>query len=492
MPNTQEAASSDHVEHPQQFHRSMGLVANFSLGFTYLSPLVGVFSLFAFAMVTAGPPSIWWIFVAAGGQLLVALVFGDVVSQYPITGGLYPWARRLWGKRYAWMVAWIYLAALIVTITAVAEYSTVFIASLFGFEATPGATLFAAVAMLVLALVFNMSGTHVLSRVTRIGFFAEIIGVIALGLYLMAFHRVNSFNVVFDSFGAGADNYGKAFLMAALVGLFLFYGFEACGDVAEEVEHPGRRIPLAMVLTIVFGGISAVISFMGYILAAPNLEAIVNGDDADPISAILTDSLGSNGAKAFLVVALIAFISCVLSLQAALSRLLFSFGRDSMLPGSKWLATLSVRHAVPTNAIIVACIAPMIICLWVFFQPDNLYRATAFAVSGIYIAFQMVVLASLRQRLKGWKPAGEWSLGRWGMLVNIAALAYGVLALILLIWPAEGVESFLDRWIVAVGLVIVIGVGLLYMAVARPYRGSNAPEGDAIEVAERIRSGGSH
>ena len=44
--------------------------------------------------------------------------------------------------------------------------------------------------------------------------------------------------------GAGGDTaYIVTFLGAALGGLFLFYGFEACGDVAEEVDDPTRRIP---------------------------------------------------------------------------------------------------------------------------------------------------------------------------------------------------------------------------------------------------------
>ena len=89
------------------FKRDMNLWGNFSLGFTYLSPVVGVYSLFAFALGTGGPPMIWAVVLAAVGQLLVALVFGEVVAQFPVSGGIYPWARRLWGKRWAWMTGWI-------------------------------------------------------------------------------------------------------------------------------------------------------------------------------------------------------------------------------------------------------------------------------------------------------------------------------------------------------------------------------------------------
>jgi amino acid transporter len=208
------------------FHRSMTLWANLALGFTYLSPLVGVYSLFAYSLSLGGPPAVWWIFIVGAGQFMVALVFGEVVSQYPLAGGIYPWCRRLWGRKYAWIVAWVYLWAVIVTVTAVAEFGGGFIAALFGIEATKQVGLATAVALLLLAMAFNYSGTHMLARVAQIGLGAELAGVVGLGLYLLIFQRENSFSVFFDSLGAGgSDAYIVTFFGASLSGLFLFYGF---------------------------------------------------------------------------------------------------------------------------------------------------------------------------------------------------------------------------------------------------------------------------
>ena len=124
----------DHLEalgySGRDFHRSMSLWSNMALGFTYLSPLVGVYSLFAYSLTIGGPPAIWWLVIVGCGQFLVALVFGEVVSQYPIAGGIYPWTRRLWGRKYAWLVSWVYLWAVIVTVTAVAEFGGHFVGAL--------------------------------------------------------------------------------------------------------------------------------------------------------------------------------------------------------------------------------------------------------------------------------------------------------------------------------------------------------------------------
>jgi len=67
-----DAASDDtHLEalgySGQDFHRSMSLWSNLALGFTYLSPLVGVYSLFAYSLSIGGPPAMWWIVIVGCG-----------------------------------------------------------------------------------------------------------------------------------------------------------------------------------------------------------------------------------------------------------------------------------------------------------------------------------------------------------------------------------------------------------------------------------------
>src|SRR5580765_164798 len=128
----QDAEQLKALGYVSHFDRTMSKWENFSLGFTYLSPVVGVYTIFASAFIAGGPP-MWWNYILVGlGQLMVCLVFGEIVSQFPISGGLYPWARRLVGKRWAWMAGWIYGWALFTTIAAVAVGAGPFLATLLG------------------------------------------------------------------------------------------------------------------------------------------------------------------------------------------------------------------------------------------------------------------------------------------------------------------------------------------------------------------------
>jgi amino acid transporter len=168
-----------------------------------------------------------------------------------------------------------------------------------------------------------------------------------------------------------------------------------------------------------------------------------------------------------------------MSLQAAASRLAYSYGRDNMIVGSSLLRKFSSTRHVPPYALLLSGVVPALIVAGSYFSTNAVVKIISFAALGIYIAFQMVVLAALRARLKGWVPSGKYSLGSWGLPVNIAALVYGVLAMINMAWPRTPDAAWYDNWLVALSAVIVVGVGWLIM-LAHPVDKTDAPFNDAI------------
>ncbi len=476
-----DAAHLASLGYESEFKRDMSPWANFSLGFTYLSPVVGVYTVFAYALAQAGPPMFWSLVICGLGQLLVALVFSEVVAQFPVAGGVYPWARRLWGRKYAWMTGWVYLIALFVTIASVAYGAGPFMAQVMGIEVSVNSTILFAIAILLLSTIINFLGTKVLAAAAIIGFTAEIIGALAVGFWLLITQRHHGLSVLFDSFGAqGSHSYFYAFAGASLIGTFLYFGFEACGDVAEEVPNPGGLIPKAMRRTIYIGGAAATFVCLALVLSIADIPAVIAGKDVTPVDTLLNDAFGAFGAKIVLGIVLISFLSCAISLQAAASRLAYSYGRDDMIVGSRLLKKFSTARHIPPYALLLAAIVPAIIVLGSKVSEDALTKIISFASLGIYIGFQMVVLAALRARLKGWKPSGKYQLGKWGLPVNIGALVYGIIAMINMCWPRTPDAPWYDNYIVLLSGVVVIVGGLLYMMVHRSYGHSNMPYNDAI------------
>jgi amino acid transporter len=450
----------------QQLTRALGLWSNFSLGFTYLSPVVGVYTLFAFGLATAGPAFIWTIPIVVAGQFLVVLTFGEVASRYPIAGGIYQWSKQLLGDKYAWFAGWFYIWALLVTIAAVAFGSAPYVGALFGFTVTSGNTKVIAILMIALAALINLTGVRNLARIALFGVVAEILGTIVFGIIFLAKEHHHGLGAIFHTSGAGAGAYTGAFLAAALFSVWIFYGFEACGDVAEEVVDPSRRIPRAMQLTLLIGGVTAFFITVSYVLAVPSYGAVIKGDNANPIINVINAALGNAGSKVALAMVVIAFVSCTLAIQAAAIRLIFSYARDGMIFGSRPLSTVSQRFHMPPGAVAVAAVIPALISLM---PTSTVARIITFAVVGIYISFQLVVLAVLLARRRGWQATGAFSLGRYGPVVNFVALVYGVAAIVILSdkTPSYG-SGFFDRWLVPISAGIVAAVGLAYLFVFKP------------------------
>ena len=450
----------------QQLSRSLGLFSNFAVGFTYLSPVVGVYSLFAFGLATGGPAFIWSMPIVIFGQFMVVGVFSEISSQYPLAGGIYQWSKRLVGSRYAFMSGWMYTVALLITVAAVAYAANLFAAPLFGWELSDTSTIIVAVAVIVLGGILNMLGIRRLALLARAGLFVEIAGTLVLGTYLLLFDRHQDIGIIFNTMGAGGGDYLGAFLAAALFSVWIFYGFEACGDIAEEVHNPSQKVPRAMQLTLAVGGAVSAFLAVALILAVPDIGAVMNGTDASPIDSILLANFGEFGAKVALALILFAFVSCTIAIQGAAIRLVYSFARDGMVVGSRALSTVHPRLHMPPGAVLVSVIVPAAITL---LPSATVTVIITFAVVGIYIGFQSVVLAALIARTRGWRPSGSFQLGRWAMPVNVIALIYGVSAIIILsVKTGEGMESFVDRWLVPLSAGIVFLLGLAYLVLVRP------------------------
>jgi amino acid transporter len=109
-----------HTDADHTLKREFTLWSSFAFAFAYISPIVALYGIFGLAYATAGP-SFWWNFlIVFGGQLLVAFVFAECVSRWPIEGSVYQWASQLLGKGWGWMAGWLYMWTIVVAMATVA------------------------------------------------------------------------------------------------------------------------------------------------------------------------------------------------------------------------------------------------------------------------------------------------------------------------------------------------------------------------------------
>jgi amino acid transporter len=494
----------------QELNRVLSLFENFGIAFCYISPVVGIYSLFVLGLGTGGPRYLWLMPIVVGGQMLVALTFAELGSSFPLAGALFQWAKKLLGSAYGWFVGWAYGWALVITIAAVDTGVVIYAATLSNkylnttFDPlNPNTILFFTLAMLALQTAFNVVGVQKAALIIKIGVISEVIATlgIAIMLGIAGFHH--GLGYLFTTQGVedlGSNPLGVNFsgnwllgaaLVAVLAHVYIFYGFESAGDVAEEVVEAASRVPKAMTRSLAVGGITSFVLVAGLILAIPDGQAgfAKAGSFEGGIPFILDSNIHSALIQdTILAFVVFAFFSCGTAIQAAAARLIYSYSRDRALPGSSTLRRVSPRFKTPVAALLVAAVIPALFSLLVHFTPSEplnigfitypadvnaLFILVSFGVSGIYLSFMMVVFAAIIARARGWRSSG-FSLGRWTWPVYIGAATYGTLMFINIVWPT-GLDSpkgalFNYDWMTFAVLFAIMAVGGVYFAVARPDR----------------------
>src|SRR6059058_474664 len=304
-----EDARLENLGYRPQLNRVLGFFANFAVAFTYLSPMVGIYSLFMLGVAVGGPAYVWLTIIPVVGMLFVSLVFGELGSHYPVAGALYQYSKFTVGPAYGWWVGWFYGVALLVTVasvdTGVVSYVTSLFHNWFGtnWDPTSHSTIFViTLILLVIQTSANIVGAKVMGRIARYGTFVETFGTfgIAIILAIAGFHH--GFSYLFKTENVqhvksnpfGVDFGGHWLLGAALVAIlahvYIFYGFESAGDIAEETKDAGRSVPRAMRSAIVYGGISSFVLVLALILAIPkgHFADAVKGGPAYVLGANLT------------------------------------------------------------------------------------------------------------------------------------------------------------------------------------------------------------
>ncbi|HSA53945.1 MAG TPA: amino acid permease [Yinghuangia sp.] len=481
--------------YPQQLRRNLGSFASFAAGFSFVSILTTVFQLFAFGFSFGGPAFFWTWPVVFAGQLLVALCFAELAARYPIAGCVYQWSRRLSTGVVGWFAGWLMLIGQIVSVAAAAIALQVVLPRIWsGFQivgtdtslaSTDGATnaVLLGSLLIVVTTVITAVGVKVMSLVNSVGVACELVGIVLLIILLFG-HAERGPSVVAETGGAGGSGgYFTAFLASALMAAYVMYGFDSAGELAEETKNPRKTAPKAIVRALVASGVMGLLLLLGALMAAPS---VTDGElAAGGLPYVITSQLGTGLGKALLVDVAIAMFVCTLAIQTAATRLVFSMSRDGVLPASGRLARVSPRTGTPVlPALVVGVLAAAL--LVVNMGRAELFTAlTSVAIVLVYVAYLLVTLPMLIARRRGrLSPHEGFSLGRFGLVVNVGAVAYGLLMTVNIAWPRAEVYDpagghWYLRWFAPLFVAVAVAAGAAAYARLRRERTRAAASGTA-------------
>jgi amino acid transporter len=496
----QDEADLRRLGYAQQLFREMGGFSNFAISFSIISILTGAILLFGFGLRFAGPVvnSVGWPLVSLF-VLIIAASMAELASLYPTAGGLYFWAYRLGGVRWAWVTAWFNMIGQVTTTAGVnigvAIYLVGAITRMLNLPADTGIPIFGTLTnwyfyvfvMVLITIpqaVINIWGIRLTARLSDFSVWWHIGGVALIALLLtlvgkthhplsFAFEFVKTTNPydfssseISKGVTAPALYFGNPITLKPLLVIpsplfHMFPGLTALYQAAplwlvlgiallqaqwtytgyDASAHMAEETYLARKNSAwgVFLSV-AVSAVAGYVMLMVLTLSITDisatATDSYPVLKIVYDNLSGLLANLIAIVIAVAMWLCGLSCITSMSRMWFAFARDGGMPGSRLIRKIHPKWRTPVYSIGVTCSLAVGMLLW----SGAYYVVTAICVIMLYWAYGIPIFLNVRNKLRGKgeytsPETAPWTLKRWGVLLNLISLGWIGIITVFLVIP---------------------------------------------------------
>lgn len=209
--------------------------------------------------------------------------------------------------------------------------------------------------------------------------------------------------------------------------------------MSEEVRNASSSVPKVMVIIFIVNFAQTFLTVITLAYHLPDVPTALEDTTTYPALYVIKQSMSTTWVTVLLVVICALLWVGNISYLAAVSRDLFAFARDQGLPFSKWLATVDQKKKVPTNAYIFGGVFSSLLSLIYIGSPVAFYAITSLCVVALIGCYVISISCVLWRRIyyPETLPHAQWSLGKWGIPINTAAVIYGTWGFFWSFWPQE-------------------------------------------------------
>ena len=393
---------------------------------------------------------------------LVSFAYAEMASAMPFAGSAYSWINVVFGELFGWVAGWALLAEYFI---ATAFVASGFSANLRGLISPLGIKLpdalsntfgnqggiidiVAAIVILLTALLLSFG----LSEAARIENILVVLKVLAIGLFIVVGLTVIKldnyvpFIPEYKMTDAGAFG-GWQGIYAGVSMIFLAYiGFDSIAANSAEAINPQRTMPRGILGSLLV----AVVLFVAVALVLVGMFHYSEyANNAEPVGWALRESGFGVVAVIVQAISVIGMFTALIGMMLAGSRLLYSFGRDGLLPS--WLGKLNDKH-LPNRALVtITTIAVIIGSMFPFEFLAQLISA------GTLIAFMFVSIGVLALRRREGKdiPVPAFKMPLFPVLPIL-----GFISVIFVFWGLSTEAKIYTAFWFLFGLIIYFVYGL--------------------------------
>ncbi|MFY9530057.1 MAG: APC family permease [Candidatus Acidiferrales bacterium] len=355
-------------------------------GIILISPIAAV-PLFGEAQVLSRGHAVTTLLASMVAMAVTAVSFGRMATVYPSAGSVYTYISRSLNPHLGFLIGWAMFLEYLFQPLQNSLYAALTIQRLL--PRVPFALLAALAVGFMTCL--NLFGIRTTARTNQIllSFMVAMTAAFLFEAFRYVFfhqhwHGLLSFQPVYDP---------KTFSIRALaagtsIASLTYVGFDGVSLLAEEVENPRRNVLLASVLVCVFTGLFSGLQVYLAQRVWPDYRTLAN-----PETAFMDVAHVVGGYALFAgygAILLVSSLACGLAGHVGATRLLYSMGRDDVLP-KKVFGYLDPKRSNPTYSVWIVGILAYIGTLTLGWE-----RAAEILNFGALLAFMGVNLAAMR------------------------------------------------------------------------------------------------
>ena len=448
---------ADHIER-SDLVRGLGLwsATAIVIGDTIGTGVFLVTSDMARAVGSATLVLVAWI---VGGFIVLcgAFCYAELGAAFPKAGGPYVYLNRglgpLWGFLFGWMSSFLERPVAMATLAAGFLRFTGFLFPIVGtplFRGHVGTYEFTFTAAQPLAALVVLIVTGVNYFSVRLGGAIQVtltclkmgtIVVIVVAGVLFGKQHATAAAPLVAPWGWGTIG---AVLTALVPAMWAYNGFNDLGDLGEEIVHPQKNIPIAIILGLLTVGGLYLLANVVYFHALPFGQIASSQHVA---SDVVQSFAGSRGAAWLTVAMAISALGALHVVVLTGARIPYAMARDGVF--FQFARRIQPSFHTPSGALIfLGAVATLLALTGTF---EELYSLFVFAV---WIFFALTAIAVLR--LRRTEPDLLRPYRAWGYPWTPLIFLFAAVALTINLWMVRPVRSTLGL------LVIVAGIPFFY------------------------------
>ncbi|KAJ4301530.1 hypothetical protein N0V90_003623 [Kalmusia sp. IMI 367209] len=433
----------------QVLRRNFNFLTMLGFASTCIASWEGILTYLNFILIDGGTPLLFWGFIAcAACQTLVYASLAEMSSMSPTAGGQYHWVSEFAPRKYqkilsyysGWLTAvgWqVYLASVCFLVGTIIQGLIALNNPEYSYARWHGTLL--AIAIVFFTISFNTVFASKLPLVEGVALVVHIGGFLAIviTLWAMAPRRTAADALLNFTNGGGWSSTGLSSMIGLLAPMAVLVGYDCSVHMSEEIKDASITLPRAIMGSVILN------VSLGLILIITICFTLGNPDDAlaSPTGYAFiqvfynaTNSLAGTSVLTFIIIFMMSI--CAVSEAAACSRQIWSFARDAGLPASPWLSKVSPHWNIPLPGIIVTLTISALLTLINIGSSVALNAITSLGAVATLISYYLTIGCLVHRRLFGAPlPDCRWSLGKFGLLVNVAALVLLTPLIFFLTWP---------------------------------------------------------